>query len=165
MASQEMLGGSPTHPGSFASFDSPPSFPPVQRKPLPPNVDLIPGLVHPSSPSSNEGDKPTFIPPAPVARSPSPSSVDGDPDISVQKNSNRYATHSWPPNPSPDHAISPRLSLLMKHDVSCSYGYAPPGHGRLMVCTCFNFLDIPETSTLDPCTSIPPVPVTPPLLT
>lgn len=92
MASPLMLGGSPAHSESYSSLNSPPSSSPVRRKPLPQNVDLIPGPVHPSSPLSIEGDKPTPIPTAPVDRPPSPSSADGDSLITVQKNPNRYAT-------------------------------------------------------------------------
>ncbi|KAJ5329459.1 hypothetical protein N7452_009849 [Penicillium brevicompactum] len=91
MASPLMLGGSPAHSESFSSLNSPPSSSPVRRKPLPQNVDLIPGPVHPSSPLSIEGDKPTPIPTAPVDRPPSPSSADGDSLITVQKNPNRFS--------------------------------------------------------------------------
>ncbi|CAG8084187.1 unnamed protein product [Penicillium salamii] len=93
-----MLGGSPAHSESFSSLNSPPSSSPVRRKPLPQNVDLIPGPIHPSSPLSIEGDKPTPIPTAPVDRPPSPSSADGDSLIQVQKNPNRYSRgrHSAP---------------------------------------------------------------------
>ncbi|CAG8216166.1 unnamed protein product [Penicillium olsonii] len=86
-----MLGGSPAHSESFSSLNSPPSTSPIQRKPLPHHVDLIPGPVHPSSPLSIEGDKPTPIPSAPVDRPPSPSSADGDSLIEIPKNPNRYS--------------------------------------------------------------------------
>ncbi|KAJ5561948.1 hypothetical protein N7535_003590 [Penicillium sp. DV-2018c] len=90
MASPLGLGGSPAHSESFS--DPPPTTPPVRRKPLPQNdTPVTSGPVHPSSPLSFEGDKPTSIPTAPVARPPSPSSADGDSFISVQKNPNRYS--------------------------------------------------------------------------
>ncbi|KAJ5985329.1 hypothetical protein N7522_012525 [Penicillium canescens] len=93
MASPLVPGGAPSE-----SFSLNPSPTQVRRKPVPQNVDLTSGPVHPSSPLSIEGDKPVLIPTAPVARPPSPSSADGDSFISVQKNPNRYSRRA-PPNP------------------------------------------------------------------
>ncbi|KAJ5158726.1 uncharacterized protein N7500_008377 [Penicillium coprophilum] len=88
MASPLGLGGSPAHTEGFSPNS--PTTPPVQRKPVPNNGDPVTsGPDHPSSPISFEGDKPTSIPTAPVARPLSPLSVDGDSIISIPKNPNR----------------------------------------------------------------------------
>ncbi|KAJ5516959.1 hypothetical protein N7527_008519 [Penicillium freii] len=100
MASPVGFGGSPAHSESYSSFNPPPTTPPVRRKPLPHNGDPVTsGPDHPSSPISFEGDKPTSVPTAPVARPLSPLSVDGDSHISVQKNPNRYSRGRNPTQP------------------------------------------------------------------
>ncbi|KAJ5794108.1 hypothetical protein N7457_000707 [Penicillium paradoxum] len=100
MASPPGLGGSPAHSESFSGLFPPPTTPPLQRGPIPQNDDLVTSVpVHPSSPLSFEGNKPTSIPTSPVARPPSPSSVDGDSFITVQKNSNRYSRGRHPTQP------------------------------------------------------------------
>lgn len=108
MASPVGFGGSPAHSESYSSFNPPPTTPPVRRKPLPHNGDPVTsGPDHPSSPISFEGDKPTSVPTAPVARPLSPLSVDGDSYISVQKNPNRYATSMTPVFPPPALSADP----------------------------------------------------------
>jgi hypothetical protein len=150
MASPLVLGGAPSE-----SFSHNPSPTQVRRKPVPQDVDLTSGPVHPSSPLSIEGDKPTLIPTAPVARPPSPSSADGDPFISVQKNPNRYAT-------SPTPVLGPRTStvppfpsdyLSIEHDMASTCYSASPTTGRLIACPCPS--DIPDEPLRNPYKSIP----------
>jgi hypothetical protein len=121
MASPLVLGGAPSE-----SFSPNPSPTQVRRKPVPQNVDLTSGPVHPSSPLSIEGDKPVLIPTAPVARPPSPSSADGDPFISVQKNPNRYATSPTPVLGNPPDPPFPSVYLSIEHDMASTCYSASP---------------------------------------
>ncbi|KGO66074.1 hypothetical protein PITC_056080 [Penicillium italicum] len=115
MASPLGFGGFPAHSESFSS-PNPLNTSPTRRKSLHNGDPVTSGPDHPSSPISFEGDKPTSVPTAPVARPLSPLSVDGDSYIPVQKNLNRYATGMTLLFPLPDLSADPPFSPRLPTD-------------------------------------------------